>query len=205
MPGDRQRQQKRHKSSWCQQAVASLRAFLADRPSAILISLCDLWCTHLEVWAALKRWAAIGQSGLSAWSRPSLQSVNPSSPMARLALALAALLGVAAIAAAEQQQKRVLMLLNDQALEGSLQTFVKSLRARGYAVDTKAISDSSLQLKNWDDWLYDKLVIFGSNKGMRSAGTTVASAGGAGYVGRAGGRGQRLAYLLAHSTCLAWM
>jgi len=121
--------------------------------------------------------------------------------MARLALALAALLGVAAIAAAEQQQQRVLLLLNDLGLEGSLQTFVKGLAARGYAVDTKAISDSSLQLKNWDDWLYDKLVIFGSNKGRRGAGQLQpASEGGAGR-GMSGRRGQGkagLPYLLAH-------
>lgn len=75
----------------------------------------------------------------------------------------AALLLLLAVAAGQQQ--RVLVLLDDPALEQSHAGFLGGLKARGYAVTTKAISNSALQLKSWDDWLFDKLVVFGSGKG----------------------------------------
>lgn len=77
---------------------------------------------------------------------------------------LLALLALAAIAAGSQQQ-RVLVLLDRKELEGTHSEFLGSLRSRGYDLDVKPISDKGLQLKSWDDWLYDKLVILGSKKG----------------------------------------
>ncbi|EFN54342.1 hypothetical protein CHLNCDRAFT_8673, partial [Chlorella variabilis] len=65
--------------------------------------------------------------------------------------------------------QRVLVLLNDAGLEQSHSSFLKGLGARGYQVDIKPITDKSLQLKSWDEWLYDKLVILGSNKELGGA------------------------------------
>lgn len=73
-----------------------------------------------------------------------------------------------AVAAAAGQQ-RVLVLLEDPALQDSHGTFLNGLAARGYQVDIKPINANSLQLKNWDEWLYDKLVIFGSGKELGGA------------------------------------
>jgi hypothetical protein len=83
--------------------------------------------------------------------------------LASLLLAATLLSGLAATQAAEQ--RRVLVLLNDPALEQSHSTFLKSLESRGYQVTIKPITDKALQLKSWDDWLFDKLIIFGSNNG----------------------------------------
>ena len=85
--------------------------------------------------------------------------------MARLAvllLAAALLCGAAAPATAGQ---KVLVLLDSPELEQSHSRFLKSLSGRGYELDIQPINSKSLQLKSWDEWLYDKLVIFGSGKG----------------------------------------
>ena len=85
------------------------------------------------------------------------------------AMALAALL--AGAAAAGPSGQRVLVLLNDaDAMRTSHARFLADLEGRGYSLDVRAIDDSSLQLKRWDEWLYDKAVVLGSAKGERSSG-----------------------------------
>lgn len=58
----------------------------------------------------------------------------------------------------------MLVLLDSPSLESSHSAFLAGLRSRGYALEVKPIDDQALQLKSWDDWLYDKLVILGSSK-----------------------------------------
>lgn len=60
---------------------------------------------------------------------------------------------------------QVLVLLDSPSLEASHSAFLAGLRSRGYELDVKPIDDKSLQLKSWDEWLYDKLLILGSSKG----------------------------------------
>jgi hypothetical protein len=84
-------------------------------------------------------------------------------PVALLLAATVLCTAAASVAGAEQQS--VLVLLDDPALEQSHSTFLKSLSARGYAVTIKPITHKALQLKSWDDWIYDKLVILGSSNG----------------------------------------
>ncbi|KAL4859312.1 Dolichyl-diphosphooligosaccharide--protein glycosyltransferase subunit [Chlorella vulgaris] len=87
-----------------------------------------------------------------------------------VALLLAAtVLCSAAATVAGAEQRSVLVLLDDPALEQSHSTFLRSLSARGYAVTIKPITDKALQLKSWDDWLYDKLVILGSSNELGGA------------------------------------
>lgn len=89
--------------------------------------------------------------------------------MARLGALLAAALLCAAAVAGEQQ--RVLVLLDDPAsMRESHSKFLGSLTQRGYSVDVKALGSKQLQLRQWDDWLCDKLVIFGRGKGERPMG-----------------------------------
>ena len=90
--------------------------------------------------------------------------------MARSSVLLAAaLLCAAAVAAAGAgQQQRLLVLADDPAaIKTSHSKFLASLKQRGYRGNVKAIGSKTLQLKEWDDWLYDKLVIFGGSKGER--------------------------------------
>lgn len=92
----------------------------------------------------------------------------PTAPMARpSALLAAALLCAAAVAAAAAgQQQRVLVLADDpSAIKASHSKFLASLKARGYRGDVKAAGSKALQLKEWDDWLYDKVVIFAGSQG----------------------------------------
>ncbi|KAL4458520.1 hypothetical protein ABPG75_013385 [Micractinium tetrahymenae] len=88
--------------------------------------------------------------------------------MARLAAALAAAMLLAGVALAAEQQK-VLVLLDSPSLESSHSAFLAGLRSRGYALEVRPIDDKSLQLKSWDEWLYDKLVILGSSKALGGA------------------------------------
>lgn len=99
----------------------------------------------------------------------------------RSLLAAVLLCGTVLLATAAPQQ-RLLVLLDDPALQQTHSRFLADLGARGYAVEVKPITDSSLQLKSWDTWLYDKLVILGSGKGERSMQWVLAA------VGRAAGR-----------------
>ena len=87
--------------------------------------------------------------------------------MARLAALLLAATLLCGLAAAVAGQQRVLVLLDDPAMEQSHSSFLKGLSGRGYQLDIKPITDKSLQLKSWDEWLYDKAVILGSGKGER--------------------------------------
>lgn len=88
--------------------------------------------------------------------------------MARLAAALAVAMLLLSVAFGAEQQK-VLVLLDSPSLESSHSAFLAGLRSRGYALEVKPIDDQALQLKSWDDWLYDKLVILGSSKPLGGA------------------------------------
>lgn len=87
------------------------------------------------------------------------------------ALLAAALLCAAAVAAAAAgQQQRVLVLADDpSAIKASHSKFLASLKARGYRGDVKAAGSKALQLKEWDDWLYDKVVIFAGSQALGGA------------------------------------
>lgn len=112
--------------------------------------------------------------------------------MARVAALVAVLLAVACSAAA---QGKVLVLLDSLDFQRSHSQFLDTLWTRGYALDIRAISDKKLQLKQWDDWLYEKLVILGSKSGgdRRSCDVQAPPAAGAGE-----GRARRCGSTLPH-------
>ncbi|GAB4821924.1 hypothetical protein N2152v2_008970 [Parachlorella kessleri] len=74
-----------------------------------------------------------------------------------LLLGLASAASLAPPAAASQ---RVLVLLESLDLQQSHSEFFGGLSSRGYQLDFKQVSDKMLQLRDWDTWLYDKVIIF---------------------------------------------
>lgn len=85
--------------------------------------------------------------------------------MARLGALLAACaLAALCSGAVAAPGQRLLVLLDDPAMEQSHSRFLGALKARGYQVDARPIASSALQLKSWDEWLYDKVAILGGAK-----------------------------------------
>lgn len=91
----------------------------------------------------------------------------------RLITAALLLLAVGcASAAAVAGSQKVLVLLESLDLKLSHSDFFGGLAARGYELDFRKISDKKLQLKEWDNWVYDKLIIFGREGGEWRGPTT---------------------------------
>ncbi|DBA85955.1 hypothetical protein WJX77_012239 [Trebouxia sp. C0004] len=61
------------------------------------------------------------------------------------------------------QSKRVLVLLDDTALKSTHSLFFSSLTARGYQLTYSAASAPDLSIKDWDNYLYDKVIVFASS------------------------------------------
>ena len=76
-----------------------------------------------------------------------------------LCLALSAALALASIASAS---RRTLVLLEDVASGSRYSSYLQTLRQGGYDLDIRAAKDPTLRIRQWDDWLYDKLIILAS-------------------------------------------
>lgn len=61
------------------------------------------------------------------------------------------------------QGKRVLALLDDTALKSTHSLFFNSLSSRDYQVTYSAANAPDLAIKDWDVYLYDKIIVFASN------------------------------------------
>ena len=61
------------------------------------------------------------------------------------------------------QGKRVLALLDDTALKNTHSLFFNSLSSRGYQITYSAANAPGLAIKDWDVYLYDKIIVFASN------------------------------------------
>lgn len=61
------------------------------------------------------------------------------------------------------QGKRVLALLDDTALKSTHSLFFNSLTSHGYQLTYSAASAPDLSIKNWDVYLYDKIIVFASS------------------------------------------
>lgn len=61
--------------------------------------------------------------------------------------------------------EKLLVLVDDQDVRSSHAQFLSDLDQLDVDVEVQSISDSSLRLKRWDEWIYDKLVILGGTKG----------------------------------------
>ena len=78
-----------------------------------------------------------------------------------LAAACAALL-LCSAASESLPEKKVLVLLEEPSLRASHSVFFGDLRKQGFNLHIRSAEDKSLRLRDWDDWLYGKLIIFAS-------------------------------------------
>ena len=63
----------------------------------------------------------------------------------------------------------VLVLYDDPLIRSTHSKFLDGLQSQGHTVTIKSVTDSSIKLKDWDDWRYEKLIIFApSATGIRS-------------------------------------
>ncbi|KAK9794636.1 hypothetical protein WJX73_004381 [Symbiochloris irregularis] len=81
--------------------------------------------------------------------------------MARLALVLLALL-VATLVAPIRGDKEVLVLVENTNYASTHSLFFAQLSDAGYQLDVRAADDKTLRLRDWDTWIYSKLIIFAS-------------------------------------------
>ena len=64
---------------------------------------------------------------------------------------------------------KVLVLQDDPLIRSTHSTYFRELHSQGHTVTIKSVTDSSLKLRDWDDWIYDKLVIFAPSATGRTA------------------------------------
>lgn len=80
----------------------------------------------------------------------------------RCAAALSLLLLVPGHFAANQGSK-VLVLLEDTSLKSTHSAYFGSLSSRGYQLTYSAANAAGLKIKDWDTYLYDKIIVFASS------------------------------------------
>jgi oligosaccharyltransferase complex subunit beta len=56
-------------------------------------------------------------------------------------------------------QKKVLVLTGDDSIEKTHSTFLSDLKDSGFSLDIKSHKDSELKLRDYDNWLYDSLLL----------------------------------------------
>ena len=54
----------------------------------------------------------------------------------------------------------VLVVYDDPLIRSTHSKYLDELQSQGHTVTIKSVTDSSIKLKDWDDWKYEKLVIF---------------------------------------------
>ena len=67
---------------------------------------------------------------------------------------------LACFANAQQQGKRLLVLLENKSAQEKYSQFFGSLASAGFAIDYKPYREKELKLREYDTWLYDHLAIF---------------------------------------------
>ena len=54
----------------------------------------------------------------------------------------------------------VLVLVDDPFIRHTHSLYFGDLASRGYSLTFRAAGDKKLQLRDWDQWMYDKIIIF---------------------------------------------
>ncbi len=67
---------------------------------------------------------------------------------------------LAAALTCRASEQKVLVLLDDPLIRSTHSLFFSDLSSRGYEISFKSASDRKLQLKDWDEWLYQKVIVF---------------------------------------------
>ena len=100
---------------------------------------------------------------LRRWPFAQKVAVNCMSRIARCCLAVGLALFLFSSAQAIGHGKRVLALLEDTAIKSTHSLFFNSLTSRGYQITYSAANAPELDIKDWDVYLYDKIIVFASN------------------------------------------
>lgn len=58
---------------------------------------------------------------------------------------------------------KVLVLLEDAAIKNTHSSYFSTLASSGFDLTFRRVDDRSLRLREWDSWLYDKLILFAAN------------------------------------------
>ena len=68
-------------------------------------------------------------------------------------------------------QARVLTLFDDIKQADQVTQFLQDVEGLGFEIEKRSTTDPELHLRSWDDWRYEKLIIFssGSKGGISSA------------------------------------
>ena len=61
---------------------------------------------------------------------------------------------------AQAHKSSVLVILENQQIKSTHSIFFGHLRQLGYQLDYRTADDKKLQLRDWDSWLYDKVICF---------------------------------------------
>ena len=61
---------------------------------------------------------------------------------------------------AQASEKKVLVILEDLQVKSTHSILFGHLRQLGYQLEYKAADDKKLQIRDWDSWLYDKIICF---------------------------------------------
>ena len=63
-------------------------------------------------------------------------------------------------AAVQASGQNVLVILDDPSIKHTHSTYLEDLATRGYDLTFRTVGDRKLQVRDWDDWLYDQLIVF---------------------------------------------
>ena len=70
------------------------------------------------------------------------------------------LLLLCAVICSNASSESVLVLFDDPLIRHTHSLYFGDLTSRGYSLTFRAAGDKKLQLRNWDEWMYDKIIIF---------------------------------------------
>ena len=70
------------------------------------------------------------------------------------------LLLLSAFIPAHASNERVLVLVDDPFIRHTHSVYFGDLTSRGYSLTFRAAADKKLQLRDWDEWMFEKLIIF---------------------------------------------
>lgn len=60
----------------------------------------------------------------------------------------------------QASSEKLLVLVDDLKVRSTHSIYFSDLISRGYEISFKSVNDKKLQLKDWDEWLYDKVILF---------------------------------------------
>jgi len=93
--------------------------------------------------------------------------LNPHHAQRKSILSLAICWLALYIGTASAANEKVLVLLDNLAMQETHSKFLANINPKSFDVTIGTISTKSINLKEWDSWLFDKLVILGGATSKR--------------------------------------